>query len=478
MANLLSSLLSSSNALNAFDQALAVTQNNVANASTPGYAKQMLSLESLPFDLFAGSMGGVRAGQVLTARNEYAEQAVRRQSASAGFDQQSVNSLGALQSLLDVTGKSGISAALNSLFQSFAAWAQSPTDTNTRQAVIDQAGQLAAAFQQTASGLGNLEQDANLQLSQTVDHVNEIVGQLQKVNRERIAGGRDNPGLDTQTHSLLEQLSQYADFTAAFQENGSVTVLLNGQTPLLMEDRQYALGFDLTMPTSPAPTNAQAPPSARILAADGTDITAATKGGQLGALVDFRNRVLPSYLGDAYQAGDLNTMAKQFADRVNQLLTSGLASDGVTPGKALFQYDGTNATNVAASLTVDPTVTQDELQPNDPGPPAVSNGIPLALAALASPQSGADKINGESYAGYYGSLAARAGTAVSNANGDLEASQAGLAQAKQLRQQTSGVSLDEEATLLIQFQRAYEANSRLITVLNQLTQDTINILQP
>jgi len=39
------------------------------------------------------------------------------------------------------------------------------------------------------------------------------------------------------------------------------------------------------------------------------------------------------------------------------------------------------------------------------------------------------------------------------------------------------VSLDEEATLLIQFQRAYEANSRMITVLDQITQDAINILQ-
>ena len=55
--------------------------------------------------------------------------------------------------------------------------------------------------------------------------------------------------------------------------------------------------------------------------------------------------------------------------------------------------------------------------------------------------------------------------------------QSAVAQAKNLRQQMSGVSLDEEATILIQFQRAYEANSRLIGVLDQLTEDTINILQ-
>jgi flagellar hook-associated protein 1 FlgK len=56
--------------------------------------------------------------------------------------------------------------------------------------------------------------------------------------------------------------------------------------------------------------------------------------------------------------------------------------------------------------------------------------------------------------------------------------QSAVAQAQNLRQQSSGVDLNEEAMVLIQFQRAYEANSRMITVLNQLTEDTINILQP
>jgi flagellar hook-associated protein 1 FlgK len=51
-----------------------------------------------------------------------------------------------------------------------------------------------------------------------------------------------------------------------------------------------------------------------------------------------------------------------------------------------------------------------------------------------------------------------------------------VAQAQNVRQQISGVSLDQEATILIQFQQAYEASSKLITILDQLTEDTINML--
>jgi flagellar hook-associated protein 1 FlgK len=484
MSNLLASLMTSADALGAYEQVLAVTQNNVANASTPGYVKQTLRLQAKPLDLTWGTLGGVKPGEVQSARNEYAERAVRRQTVLQGSAQQSVSSLQALNSLFDVTGKSGISSALNKLFQSFSAWGQSPTDTNAKQSVIDRASDLADTFHQAAMGLAGLREDTEQQLSNSVDHLNELVGQLQGLNRQIMAGERNNSGIDAQAYSVIEEMSQYADFTVTRQGDDSFAVLLNGQTPLLLEDRQYELRYSLVQPADPPPTYSLGPWSARIYAYDGTDVTGSTTEGQLGALLRFHNSVLPSYLGDAYHPGDLNVMAQQFAGRVNAILTSGHISDGNPPddppdfGSALFQYDTANLTNAASSLRVDPAVTPDQLGSIDPGPPYVFNGTPLALSALAAPRQDADRVNGASYAAFYGSLAARAGSYLSDAQDELETRQSTVAQAKDLRQQMSGVSLDEEAMVMIQFQRAYEANSRLISVLNQLTQAMINILQP
>ena len=121
MPNLLASLLSSSGALQAYDRVLEVTQSNVANASTPGYAKQVQSLYAMPFDPEQGTTGGVRDGEVQSARDEYAEQAVRRQVTALGDADQRVNSLTAIQSGFDISGDTGIPNALNQLFQSFSA---------------------------------------------------------------------------------------------------------------------------------------------------------------------------------------------------------------------------------------------------------------------------------------------------------------------------------------------------------------------
>src|SRR5215472_1709301 len=136
MANILSSLVSSANALSTYDQVLEVTQNNVANANTPGFVKQRQALLAMRFDPSIGMDGGVRAGEVESSRNEYADQAVRRQDTLLGQTQQDVNSLTSIQSLFDISGDSGIPQGLNALFQSFSAWGQSPNDTIARQNVI------------------------------------------------------------------------------------------------------------------------------------------------------------------------------------------------------------------------------------------------------------------------------------------------------------------------------------------------------
>jgi flagellar hook-associated protein 1 FlgK len=213
VSNLLSTLTTSASSLGAFDRVLEVTQNNVSNASTPGFVKQRQSLLAMPFDPSMGMGGGVRAGEDENARDEYADQAVRRQNTLLGQAQQDVNGLTSLQSLFDISGNSGIPKGLNSLLQSFSAWAQSPSDTTARQTVIESASDVAAEFRQMASGMANAAQDAEHQVSQTVDSVNSLVAKLQGYNKQILSGARNDASIDAGLHATLEDLSQYADIS-------------------------------------------------------------------------------------------------------------------------------------------------------------------------------------------------------------------------------------------------------------------------
>jgi flagellar hook-associated protein 1 len=478
MANILASLNVSAGALNAFDLALETTQNNVANAQTPGYAAQTQVLDSLAFNLPVGEIGGVSAGQVVSSRDQFAEQNVHNQSMLLGAATQDVNSLTQLQNLFPVSGTSGIANALNNLYSSFSGWAVNPNDSSARQTVMENAATVASTFQQTAQGLTQFTQDTNEQIQQTVTSINQLAAQLTADNQQIQQGNGANAGLDANIHSTLDQLSQYVNFTATQQSDGTYSILVDGQSPLVMEGQQYSLSVQMTQPSNPPPVNANAPPHATILGADGSDITSQVTGGQLGSLINLRNSVLPTYIGDAYQNGTVNTLAQQFADRVNTLLTSGNVTDGppAQAGSALFTYDTTNPTNVAQTLTVNPSITGSQLAAIQPGPPEVANGVALALAGLSNPTDPADEINGESFTANYADIASSVGTALNQATDQQTAQQSAVAQAENLRQQASGVNLDQEAVNMVQFQKAYDANSRFVTVIDTITADIINMI--
>ncbi len=478
--SLFASLSNSSNALTAFDRALTVTQNNVTNASTPGYAVQRLNLNARPFDPTSGLDGGVEAGDVESSRNQFAEAAVgRAQTALSTVSQQST-SLTAVQNALNLSASNGIPATLGNFFQSFSAWSQDPVSQASRQAVVSSAQQVVDSFHTTVSNLQQAGQDTDRQISQTVDQINAYARELQSYNIQIQNGDLNDAALDAKIHTTLENLSQAVNFTSTIQPNGTVQVMLGGQTPLVLGDQQYNISDQIAVPANLPPGNPGVPPTASILDSAGRDITAQVAGGTLGALLETHNNVLASLLGDANQPGQLNRLAQTFADRVNELLAAGNISDGPPPvsGVDLFSYDTSNATNTAATLAVDPAMTPDQLAPIDPGPPYVSNGTALKLAALSNPQAAADEIDNVSYVGFFGNLAAGVGRDLSAANDQKSIQQQVVAQAQSLRQQISGVSLDEQAALLVQFQRAYQANAQLFTVLNSLTETVVHMLQP
>jgi len=452
MISIQSTLMNAASSLGAFSQIMDVTENNVTNASTPGYAEQTATLDPLSFDMAEGTGGGVRAGQVVSARDQYAEQTVRSAATALGQAQQDVTSLTSAQSAFDISGGSGLAGDLNTLFADFSAWGQTPTSAGAAQGVIDGAGNVAQDFQQTYQALATVRAGAGSELQNTVAEVNQLTAQLAGLNAQAARSSGPDAGVDAQINATLENLSQYAGITAMPQSDGSYNVLLDGQIPLVLGSQQYGLSCSLAPDSSPAAT----------VFSNGADVTAQVAGGQLGSLLHTYNTVLPSYLGDSTQQGGLNLMAQQLADAVNGVLSA------ATPGLVLFDYDATSPDSVAQTISVDPAATSAQLT-------AVPVGAPLALAGLES--AGQDGLGGATFSEYYGQMAADVGGKLSAATDAQTTQQSTLAQARNLRQQISGVSLDQEAMTLIEFQRAYEASSKLVTTLDQITSETIDMVQ-
>jgi flagellar hook-associated protein 1 FlgK len=457
MSNLLSTLLSSANALRAYDQALNVVQNNVANASTPGYARQVQSLSALRFSPESGLSGGVDAGDLVNRRSQYAERAVRDRQSAVGFADQRKSDIEALEPLFAPIADAGIGGAMSKLFQSFSQLTVTPNSITDRQIVLDRAASLVHSVRETAAGVQSAIADTDRQLLSTLDEVGSLLNRVRDFNvgRRLNAETATDAGVDAQLHATLEDLAELVDFQLLEAPDGALTILLGGTEPAVVGDHAYPVTGEL------------ADNGVTVRSARGTDITAAVKGGRVGALVDLRNRVLPAYLQD------LDSFATGFAEKINSTLSGGLDLSGnapVRPDDDLFLFS--DPANPAASIQLNTTLTAADLAAASAGLPG-GNGNAIALAQLAA----AKTLNGFTFSEAVGNLGAKVGRELNDAREARVTQSSLLGQARTLRDQKQAVSLDEEAALLLAFQKNYEASARIITVIDELTETMLNVIR-
>ena len=454
MGSLTTSLLNSTGALSAYGRVLNVIQNNISNSSTPGYVKQDQSLLAMPFNAAQQTAGGVMAGPVLSARSEYLEQNVRNQAQLLGYSRQSASDLGLVQPLFSLSSTSSVSATLNNFFNSFSALSVNPNDPVERQGAINSAHQVAQSFNQAATGISQVAANIDSQTRDVVPQINQILEQISALNRQFSgnAAASQDAGLDAQMHATLENLASLVNFTLVKSNNGQYNVFLDGQTPLVVGDHEFALSADFSSPQT------------TILDSQGNDVTAQVISGQLGALLHEKNTTLPGYMES------LNQLASTFADEVNQQLSQGVDQNGLPPAVNLFTYN--QVSDAAATIAVT-GITPDQIAAASAAAPG-GNGNAIAVAQLAT----APLVSGLTFTQSFGELSAQVGRDVAQAQQDQSTDQDLLTQAQKTRSQQTGVSLDEEASKLIQVQQAYEAVGKLVGVLSDLTRTVINLLPP
>ncbi len=455
MGSLFAGLHIASNALDTFQKAINLTSTNVTNASTPGYARQQVVMQALSFDSTSCVGGGVGYGGTVDSRDSYAESNVQQNVSQGGEAAQRAKSYTRLEPILPIDGSSGISASLDSFFQAFSNLTTAPNDATARQLALDKAGQVARSFQQASESLYQAKQGTQQDLTGQVSQVNTIADRIVSINKQfqQNINATTDPGLNAQMAQSLEQLSQYVDLTVLKQDNGTVMVYA-GQSLLVTGSEALPLKF---VPG----------PGQRVLEdSQGNDMSTTLRSGSLAALLDQAQNVEPAL------EANLNQMAENFATEVNAALQAGVDQSNnapTPPAGNLFYFD--SAAGAAKTIAVNP-LQPSQLALADPAAPG-GNAVAVNVANLQK----AAVMGGVTLTQFYGNIAAQLGQSLSDAKNDQTTADSLTAQAQSMRSDLQGVSLDQEAINLLEYQRGYDATSQFVKVINQLTQDIINLLQ-
>ena len=419
--------------LNAGQETLDVTGQNIANAQTAGYTRETAVLQTSPTLVIptlsqatgeGATLGtGVDVQTITRIRDSYLDGQYRGANATLANSTTLAETLEQVQSALAEPTSAGISAKFASFWNAWNALANAPTSAAARETVVSAGQQLAGALNTMSRAVTAASNEAagryetltasGGEVAHDAQQLAELNGQIKLAEQSGISS--PNELLDHRD-KLVDELSKLASVSVSEAQDGEITLSFGNATEPLVEGTTVHWPQGLT----------------------------AAAGGELGALLSLSEpEGKLAKLGTA-----LNEVAEKLADTVN-------ASQ---PRTSFFTF---TAGSAAASIAVAATPAQ--LQTGPEGEPGANN---LALSVT--------NLRGGEAETLYNAFVTRVGTEVKAANTGKANAEAVRSAVATQRQSVSGVSMDEEMTNLITFQRGYEASARALTAMDQMLETLID----
>ncbi|MGE3276375.1 MAG: flagellar hook-associated protein FlgK [Vicinamibacterales bacterium] len=458
--SLFGSLTSASRALEAQQYGLDVTGQNIANLSTEGYSRRTARLASIGAADSLSAGGGVEIQGLYATRDSMVGRRLLQEMPEEARERALAQALTLVESALGASGDS-LDGQLTAYFDSFAKLAEDPQSATARQEVVLTGQKLASGFHDLASRLQASARDANLRVKAGVDDVNAAISRIAALNRGIAAAGANPAQVETlkdQQSVEVQKLAGLVDVEVLERPDGGVDVSFAGGTALVIGNTSYAVSAVATGLSGNYD-----------IQAGGVSVSARITSGSLGGFLYARDTAIPAYLSD------LDQMAYTLVQEVNTLHDAGFDSSGVDAPvffNALGAVAGSaSAITVNAAVVANPGLVAAGGAVGSPG----DNQQARALANLRDAKVLAAGTTTLSDA--WGNLLYRVGSDTQAATFEQATRAEIVRQVQNLRDSVSGVSLDEEAMLMIKFQRAYEANARFFSAVDESIRILLSLKQ-
>ncbi len=437
--------------LMAANAGIQVASENIAGANTVGYHRRhSVQTTSDPVarrGLWIG--GGPRVEGVARSADRILGARLVASSGTSAYAAAMHQGVYEAEGAIAVTGATGLADIASRFFDSLATLTTDPSDPSARQATLGAATQLTMAVSNTATALQGSLDELEASVADRVVSANALISEIASLNK---AIGRR--GAEMGPADLLDRRDQ-AIRELAEEVGATVELEASGQATVFVGDHAVVSGVDgRTLSASVVGGQLQ------VAVSVGGGSMVVQVGGQAGGELAARDTV------NDWMA-DLDTWTSTFSDTFNAQHALGFDSSGAAGGE-MFGYD-----------PVDPAASF-HVAIDDP------DALALAGAVTANPGDGdnlsllLDLEDSAMIGGYRPSealtvLAASAGTDVSAAEADSEALSEQLADLDALRSSLSGVDTDEEAISLIEYQAAYRAAARVLSVGDEMLRTLMQV---
>lgn len=438
----------SSRSLGVYQRALDVTSHNVANANNPDYARQRVVLGSERAELTPyGEFGaGVKIDEIARIKDTLTDVQIRSYNQKfADVDKRS-QVLGQVETLFSEPSDLGLSNLISSFYNSWDKLASTPNSTPLRNNVIQATDQLSTKIKGIYDGLGLLRSDLNGQVGEKVEEVNTTLQEIQSLNKQINSAKAINQSandLSDRRDKQIDALSKLVNINVHTDEKGSVSISIGG---IFAVDEYSATKFKVNSSNGKL-----------FLTTDDGSSKVTLTGGEISASLDLYNNQLTGY------QDSVNKLAQTMMDSVNKQHNGKFGLNGIPEGDFFTGYsDGVLSFNHDTNALAASAVAGNDGDSQNA----------IAIAKLADSKL----IDGKSISEYYNSFISGIGTEKKLNEQSYESNQLVLDQLNNQKSSYSGVSVDEEMTNVIKFQKSYDASAKLIKVADEMLQTLIEMV--
>jgi flagellar hook-associated protein 1 FlgK len=443
----------STRSLAVYRRALEVTSHNIANASNPYFSRQRIIFETDSTDPGAGKVwgNGVKIGDVRRVRDSLIDSHLINTNPNYSDSFKQSQLIGDIEKIFSEPSDLGISNLMTSFFNSFNKLSVTPNSIPLRTDVLNAANNLAAKVNSINQSLTVLKGEIRSEFKHKVTEVNSILKQIQKLNVEQynnsFRGLPVNEILDKRDQ-LVSELSKIVNVNVTVDNTNSVSISIGGA---LAVDRMHAAEFVMEESNG----------SLNLKAKDG-NYPVILSGGELNGLSQVYSSKIPKYKEKLDEV--INTLVNAVNNEHRQGYTN---TDPQETGINFFDsYEN-------GILKVNPEIVSNVNKIAASSDGTIGNG---QIALRISQLSDAQLISGSTLSEYYSVLMNNLGN-----DGMLQANYAQanhlvITQLEQQQSSISGVSIDEEMTNILKFQRSYEASAKLITVADEMIRTILEMV--
>lgn len=467
-------------ALQAQRLSLDTVGQNIANANTPGYSRQVaVHSASRPYPMpqfthnpVNGMIGtGVEIAQISRMRDEFIETRLRQEQHNTNYWQMIGDGLEQVELIYNEPSENGIHHALELFWDAWQELSINSHSEAVRSVVIQRGEVVASAIGHARYQLGKLRDNYNDLIAAKVNEINSYAERIADLNRDIvkvIAAGYQPNDLMDKRDQLLQELSEITNIEVVADKHGSASVSISGATLV-----QRTEVFKLDVRSSAEEVS---PPYDRVeVIWEGSNAPAEIRGGQLAGILDFRDHFVQDYIAD------LNQWTADLMNTVNAIHMEGYDLHG-NPGQAFFVIhngSGTVTADQDPSLSIQvglehPAEIAASSLLDSNGEVAAGNGeIALRIAQLRhTPYTGFQNTIGSLFNAIISKIGVDAlESAAMEKNGE-----ALVNHLKNMREAVSGINLDEEMADMIRYQHAYTAAARIMTAMDQTLDIIVNCL--